>query len=60
MGMIITEGMIMGGDTIRATTMIKVEALGTIADTMTAGMIENMAEIVTTGMTDSLSISGGL
>jgi len=58
--MIITEGMIMGGDTIRATTMIKVEALGTIADTMTAGMIENMAEIVTTGMTDSLSISGGL
>ena len=60
MGMIITEGMIMGGDTIRATTMIKVEALGTIADTMTAGMIENMAEIVTTGMTDSLNISGGL
>ena len=58
--MIITEGMIMGGDTIRAMTMIKVEALGTIADTMTAGMIENMAEIVTTGMTDSLNISGGL
>ena len=60
MGMIITEGMIMGGDTIRATTMIKVEAVGTIADTMIAGMIVITAEIVMIGMTDSLSISGGL
>lgn len=60
MGMIVTEGMIMGGDTTRATTMIKVEAVGMIADTMIAGMIVITAEIVMIGMTDSLSISGGL
>jgi hypothetical protein len=60
MGMIVTEGMIMGADTTRATTMIKVEAVGTIADTMIAGMIVITAEIVMIGMTDSLSVSGGL
>lgn len=60
MGMIVTEGMIMGGDTTRATTMIKVEAVGMIADTMIAGMIVITAEIVMIGMTDSLSVSGGL
>ncbi|WP_346429966.1 MULTISPECIES: hypothetical protein [unclassified Pseudomonas] len=60
MGMIVTEGMIMGGDTTRATTMIKVEAVGTIADTMIAGMIVITAEIVMIGMTDSLSVRGGL
>ncbi len=58
--MIVTEGMIMGGDTTRATTMIKVEAVGTIADTMIAGMIVITAEIVMIGMTDSLSVRGGL
>lgn len=62
MGMIVTEGMIMGADTTRA-TMTKVGAVGMIADTMIAGMIVITVEIVMIGMigmTDSLSISGGL
>ena len=59
MGMIVTEGMIMGADTTRA-TMTKVGAVGTIADTMIAGMIVITVEIVMIGVTDSLSISGGL
>jgi hypothetical protein len=60
MGMIVTEGMIMGADTNRATTVIKVEDVVMIADMMIAGMIVITAEIVMIGMTDSLSISGGL
>jgi hypothetical protein len=60
MGMIVTEGMIMVADTNRATTVIKVEAVVMIADMMIAGMIVITAEIVMIGMTDSLSISGGL
>jgi hypothetical protein len=60
MGMIVTEGMIMVADTNRATTVIKVEDVVMIADMMIAGMIVITAEIVMIGMTDSLSISGGL
>ncbi|WP_349292364.1 hypothetical protein [Pseudomonas sp. MWU15-20650] len=60
MVMIVTEGMIMGADTTRATTMIKAEAEGTIAETMIMAMTAITVEIVMTGMTDSFGSCGGL